>query len=539
MNLRRLAMLSLPALLGPLACFAPNQPVEDETEGSGGTESGGSSSTAAATVTGTPTQTGPTSGPGSSTDPTDGPTSAPTTEDESSTGIGEDAPPVFESFTVNGSTRPTQVDASGFVVIEADVSDDVGVARVEFLVDDMVVATDEEAPFTAEHLVTSVDSGVGDYRARAFDSAGQSAVSEEVSLGVNIPGGEQLVIRRDIFEMTSGFGINHGGLALDDNGGVYLFGTRPGNTGHVLKYNASLSQLWDSDQPAPLGAGAVAPSGSAELVLCRRLDIGSPPHAWEYAHLDRRSGAQVSTASHPISLAPGEQTLGARFAENGSGDVYATRAPDSLTLRDPELSGERWTLPIGGSASVQIIDLDVIGTDDVVLSVISGDGTECATGANKCLVRVRADGTVAWTTGLESTTNGLPHSGVASDGTIFTALGTNSGMRLYVVGPDGDVVLETVKRPLQQRTVQGLVVDPQDNIVVAGAVGPLGDRTAWVARFDGDADVLWESELLLPDAELFDVEVSDSGRLYVMGTEDQTNAGFGTAGDAFIAEFAL
>lgn len=538
-NMGRIALLLVPTLVGPAACFAPNEPVENETEGGGATEAGGSGSTTAPTGATAPMATTATSGSGSSTDPTDGPTTAPTTEDESTTGPGDDAPSVFESFTVNGSTRPAQVDASGFVMLEADVTDDMGVARVEFLVDDTVVATDEEAPFIAEHLVTSVDSGVGDYQARAFDSAGQITVSETVSLGVNIPGGEQLVIRRDVFESTSGFGVLHGGLLLGDDGGVYLFGTRPSSTGQAVKYNSDLSLLWESAQPDPLSAGGVAPRGARAIALSRRVETGAAPHYWEYVQLDREDGGEVSVLQHPLTLDAGQQTFGARFAEAEDGGVYATTAPDELSLRTANLATESWALQLGGSASVSVVDLDVIDGVDVIASLAAEGGTECAPAANKCIARIRADGSVAWTVGLESTTNGVPHTGVATDGTIYVAAGGNIGMRFYVVSGDGDLIFDTVKDALEQRTIQGLVVDPQDHIVIAGALGPLGDRTAWVGRFDEDADALWESELVLPDAELLDVDVSPNGRLYVMGTEDQANAGFGTSGDTFVAEFSL
>ena len=77
---------------------------------------------------------------------------------------------------------------SGTVTIGATAEDDVGVARVRFLVDGAVVATDTEAPYTTKWDTTEVTNGVHGLGAVATDLSGNPAVSNIVAVRVSNEG---------------------------------------------------------------------------------------------------------------------------------------------------------------------------------------------------------------------------------------------------------------------------------------------------------------------------------------------------------------
>ncbi|MCR9166612.1 MAG: Ig-like domain-containing protein, partial [bacterium] len=135
--MKRTSLLFAAAVL--TACFSPE--VSTETAmGSGGTDGG----------TGTDMTSGPADGSSGSGDPGSDTTSVDpdTTATGSETGIDpNDAPPQFESFTVNGSTAPAEVDEGGTIALEADVTDDMGVASVEFFDGDTSLGVVDAAPF--------------------------------------------------------------------------------------------------------------------------------------------------------------------------------------------------------------------------------------------------------------------------------------------------------------------------------------------------------------------------------------------------------
>jgi hypothetical protein len=87
-------------------------------------------------------------------------------------------PAVSLTAPSNGST------VSGTVSIAATASDDVGVARVEFLVDGTVAATDTTAPWSTAWNTDTVALGTRRLTARAFDAAGNSRTSGTRSVTV-------------------------------------------------------------------------------------------------------------------------------------------------------------------------------------------------------------------------------------------------------------------------------------------------------------------------------------------------------------------
>jgi hypothetical protein len=88
-------------------------------------------------------------------------------------------PTVSIGNPANGAT------VSGTTTITASASDNVGVTRVEFLVDGALLSTDTSAPYSASWNTTSATNGSHAITARAFDAANNQTTSSVVNVTVN------------------------------------------------------------------------------------------------------------------------------------------------------------------------------------------------------------------------------------------------------------------------------------------------------------------------------------------------------------------
>jgi len=77
---------------------------------------------------------------------------------------------------------------SGTVTLSAMASDNVSVARVDFLVDGQTVASDTTSPYSVSWDSTTVTNGSHTVAARAVDASGNTGTSASVSVTVLIPG---------------------------------------------------------------------------------------------------------------------------------------------------------------------------------------------------------------------------------------------------------------------------------------------------------------------------------------------------------------
>lgn len=96
---------------------------------------------------------------------------------------GDTTPP-----TVNVTAPASGATVGGTVTVSASASDAVGVARVEFLVDGSVVATDSAAPYELAWDSTTVANGAHTLGARAFDAAGNQATDSDTGVTVSNSG---------------------------------------------------------------------------------------------------------------------------------------------------------------------------------------------------------------------------------------------------------------------------------------------------------------------------------------------------------------
>ena len=81
-------------------------------------------------------------------------------------------------------TSPTGGTVSGAVTISASASDNVGVVKVEFLVDGALLDTDTASPYSAAWDTTVTSNGEHTLLARAYDAAGNSTASQQVTVTV-------------------------------------------------------------------------------------------------------------------------------------------------------------------------------------------------------------------------------------------------------------------------------------------------------------------------------------------------------------------
>ncbi|MCB1627790.1 MAG: PHB depolymerase family esterase [Xanthomonadales bacterium] len=87
--------------------------------------------------------------------------------------------------TVSLSQPLAGASVSGNVTLAADASDNVGVTLVEFLVDDLLVGSDSQAPWQASWNASAASNGAHRIRARAVDAAGNVGSSAEISVSVS------------------------------------------------------------------------------------------------------------------------------------------------------------------------------------------------------------------------------------------------------------------------------------------------------------------------------------------------------------------
>ncbi len=112
-------------------------------------------------------------------------------------GNGGSSAPV--SFPVNNTTAPppTPIDttaptatasvsgSSGMITLSATASDNVGVARVDFLVDGVLQGSDTSSPYSVSLDSTKLSNGTRFLMVFAYDAAGNSANSTAVSFQIN------------------------------------------------------------------------------------------------------------------------------------------------------------------------------------------------------------------------------------------------------------------------------------------------------------------------------------------------------------------
>lgn len=101
--------------------------------------------------------------------------------------------PIWVTQTTGGTTPDSTVPvatasesgASGTITLSATASDNVGVTRVDFLIDNVVVGSDTTAPYSLAFNSTTLTNSTHSLVARAYDAAGNSGASSAVPFTIS------------------------------------------------------------------------------------------------------------------------------------------------------------------------------------------------------------------------------------------------------------------------------------------------------------------------------------------------------------------
>jgi len=137
--------------------------------------------------------------------------------------VGLSAPVTFSvSNSTGGDTVAPAVSASesgtsGTVTLSATASDNIGVSKVEFYVDNAIKGTDTASPFSMTLDSTTLTNAAHVLTAKAFDAAGNSTISAPVSFTINNPTSQQLVLNGG-FESGAASWTATSGVITSDSG---------------------------------------------------------------------------------------------------------------------------------------------------------------------------------------------------------------------------------------------------------------------------------------------------------------------------------
>ncbi len=532
-------LLVVPCAAWIAACYSPNDEVT--TGGADDSEASGSGSTAGMTASSATTTPADTSGdtPADTGDTTDDPTGD----------TGEDAPPVIESFSVQGSLLPSEILMADTVVLAADVVDDVGVARVEFYDGGTLVATVDGAPWRTEFLVTSADNGGHSYTAVAYDTAEQTAEAGPIPLSVSIDGGAVIELREEVFRSRTGLGVfSAPAVSVTSGGDVIVFGSSrfsgqnfSGARWTTIRYSDTLSELWQRDFPSQVSAGT-----PDHWSISAPVESDGEVLIVEYTSDDTNS-------VHPMNAETG--ALGTALELSAAG-------PDSAPpLRSLAIDADLNLLVLTVEGDIQKLDPvgNVVWTEDVMTGLpdnsypvrITADANGNAfvdilsaqAGSNESSLRkFSPDGALQWTRDNAGVSQPLPDGSVVTLGGWF-----GDALTLLHRDPDG-TELAANELDVQPFTGMDAALTPSGDVVFVGfrqAGVPLVFQ-AWALRTTADGEMPWVTQLEVGTQGktlASGVAVTTAGRLYVTGTaDDEAEAypdNFTSAADAWVAELAL
>jgi archaellum component FlaF (FlaF/FlaG flagellin family) len=87
--------------------------------------------------------------------------------------------------TVALTSPPTNATVSGTVTVTASATDNIGVSRVEFYLNGILIATETTTPYSFDWDTTTVAAGTYSLASIAYDTAGNSSISDLISVTVS------------------------------------------------------------------------------------------------------------------------------------------------------------------------------------------------------------------------------------------------------------------------------------------------------------------------------------------------------------------
>jgi poly(hydroxyalkanoate) depolymerase family esterase len=221
---------------------------------------------------------------------------------------------------------------SGVVLVQASASDNVGVDRVEFLIDDLLVGNDDALPYQYSWNTAAGSNGQRRLRARALDAAGNVGSSAEIT--VNVSGGIEDTIAPSVNLIYPADGDTVGGT-------VTLAAVASDDTGV-----ASVEFYVDGQL---LGSGNQAAQTGSWTLDWNSTGLSPGPHALRVEARDPRGNIGVDDDTIVV-VDQNLPQLEERFSDrDGSGDVYDQPGWSGGFVA----STQNATAGAGGSQSVQ------------------------------------------------------------------------------------------------------------------------------------------------------------------------------------------
>lgn len=135
----------------------------------------------------------------------------------------------ISNATGGDTTAPTvsasESGSSGTITLSATASDNVGVSKVEFYVDNALKGTDTSSPYSMTLNSTTLTNGTHSLVARAFDAANNSKDSAAVSFSVNNTTTSQQLVQNGGFESGTASWTASSGVITSDSGQAARTGT--------------------------------------------------------------------------------------------------------------------------------------------------------------------------------------------------------------------------------------------------------------------------------------------------------------------------
>jgi hypothetical protein len=245
--------------------------------------------------------------------------------------------------TVVLTSPPDGASLSGLIPLRADASDNLGVARIEFLVNEVVVGTDWHSPYAFDWDSTEVSNEVHWVTARAWDIAGLSSTSSAVGVLIENTGWTGQAVYNATFGAptcsvpgafcTSGSLLKgRGPVGPELNAPNTLGGTcADGVYGTYLSEESVESIHVETEDGTPLAAGksVVISVGVHAWVSSNVLDIfhtsdASNPN-WSRVSTTQAPGRGLHTLVTTMTLPEGStQALRASFRYAGSSTPCST-----------------------------------------------------------------------------------------------------------------------------------------------------------------------------------------------------------------------
>ncbi len=402
-------------------------------------------------------------------------------------GCGDDTTPPTVALRATPCCRITDLGAS--LIVEADVTDDEAVSRVEFFAKapgDSVAtrfAEDGEAPFAVAYPsggFAEADNGVHELSAQAYDAAGNVGASSPVTIVV-------------VIDATAP------GVTLTTTSGSRI--TTAGSVRLTASTSEPVTKLELYDGGAKIG----------DIVATGTIPIS---HTFVVPVTRAENGAHVFTAR----------------ASDVAGNIGES-APVSVTV-DVHWA---WRSEVWGSSYATIHGLAVDGT----AGVYAGGVIAMPSTWDAALVKLDAAGTVVWTRTFGDPANITTGRSVTRDVTGDVYLAGDSHARASSAVADCFVVkYDATGGVVWSRQIDSgaedrggfVAVDGLGGVYVAGSTrGTLdgnpnqGGTDAFLIRYDRDGNQVWARQFgstggRVPDDDVSGMAVDGAGNVYIIGS---------------------